>query len=217
MIDSVDLRKKQSSVRDQGMRATCLACAATAGHEYLRGDGRYLSVEYLHWASVKRDGASKQGVSLKTTIQALVDKGQPYEELWPYRRNVDDTATDYAPPTTINPDKCFHIRWGREIRPSIEDFKWHLRMGRAVVIGIRLFYGFHISDDGHIQMPNAEESPCGRHAVLLVGYDDHEKYFLFKNSWGETWGDAGYGFLPYQYISEHTLAAHVFSYVESRD
>jgi hypothetical protein len=217
MFDRVDLREKQSAVRDQGMRATCLACAATAGHEYLRSDRHSLSVEYLHWTSVKCDGASKQGVSLKTTVQALVDNGQPYEELWPYRQNVDDTAADYEPPIAINSEKCFRVTCGKEIRPSVEDLKWHLKMSRAVVIGIRLFYGFHTSDDGHIQMPKAGESACGRHAVLLVGHDDHEQCFIFKNSWGETWGNAGYGFLPYQYISEHTLAAHVFSYEELRE
>jgi len=207
----VDLRKKQSIVRDQGMRPTCLAYAATSGHEYLRSDERCLSVEYLHWASVKRDGASKQGVSLKTTVEVLADTGQPYEEVWPYRYDVDDTASDYAPPTTIYSDDCFRITLEKEIRPSVEDLKLHLRMGRAVVIGIRLFYGFHSSVDGKIKLPKVGESPSGSHAVLLVGYDDYEQNFIFKNSWGNKWGDVGYGLLPYSYVLDHTLAAHVFS------
>lgn len=211
MDTKLDLRRKQSTVKDQGLRPTCLACAATSGHEYLRDDERCLSVEYLHWASVKRDGASKQGVSLRTTVEVLADTGQPYEEVWPYRHDVDDTASDYEPPTTIYPDDCLRITWEKEIRPSVEDLKLHLRMGRAVVIGIRLFYGFHSSVDGKIPLPKVGESPSGRHTVLLVGYDNYAQNFIFKNSWGDEWGDVGYGLLPYSYVLDNTLAAHVFS------
>ena len=211
MDTKLDLRGKQSKVKDQGLRPTCLACSATSGHEYLRGDKRCLSVEFLHWASVKRDGASKQGVSLRTTVEVLADTGQPCEEVWPYQHDVDDTASGYEPPTTIYPDDYFRITWEKEIRPSVEDLKLHLRMGRAVVIGIRLFYGFHNSVDGKIPPPKVGESPSGRHTILLVGYDDYAQNFIFKNSWGDEWGDFGYGLLPYSYILDHTLAAHVFS------
>lgn len=40
------------------------------------------------------------------------------------------------------------------------------------------------------------------HAVLLVGYDDATQRFKFINSWGEKWGEKGYGYLTYQYIVE---------------
>lgn len=34
------------------------------------------------------------------------------------------------------------------------------------------------------------------HAVSVVGYN--KKGFVFKNSWGEEWGDKGYGVFPYK-------------------
>ena len=40
----------------------------------------------------------------------------------------------------------------------------------------------------------------GGHAVLLVGYDDREEYFIVKNSWGPTWGEAGYFRIAYTQV-----------------
>ena len=48
--------------------------------------------------------------------------------------------------------------------------------------------------------------------VLIVGYDDDKVSindrdgntatgcFLIRNSWGEDWGDYGYGWIPYQFF-----------------
>jgi GNAT superfamily N-acetyltransferase len=32
----------------------------------------------------------------------------------------------------------------------------------------------------------------------LVGYDDHKQEFKFINSWGQEWGDGGYGYIDYR-------------------
>lgn len=40
------------------------------------------------------------------------------------------------------------------------------------------------------------------HAVLVVGYNDSKQAFLFQNSYGESWGISGYGWLPYEFVLE---------------
>ncbi|MDD2716476.1 MAG: C1 family peptidase [Candidatus Wallbacteria bacterium] len=35
------------------------------------------------------------------------------------------------------------------------------------------------------------------HAILAVGWDDAAGYWIIKNSWGEEWGDKGYGKVAY--------------------
>lgn len=41
------------------------------------------------------------------------------------------------------------------------------------------------------------QAAYGGHAVTIVGYTSNA--FIFKNSWGAGWGDAGYGYLSFDY------------------
>ena len=41
----------------------------------------------------------------------------------------------------------------------------------------------------------------GGHAVLIVGYDDVNQYFIVKNSWGSGWGEAGYFKIAYSQLA----------------
>jgi C1A family cysteine protease len=66
----------------------------------------------------------------------------------------------------------------------------------------------------------------GGHAVVVVGYDDAKKIqntgggpkttgaFRIRNSWGKSWGDAGYGWLPYEYVLQG-LAVDWWSLIKS--
>ena len=47
----------------------------------------------------------------------------------------------------------------------------------------------------------------GGHAIVIVGYDEEKRLFTFRNSWGEDWGDKGYGYLPYDYVCDKDLAS----------
>jgi C1A family cysteine protease len=78
-------------------------------------------------------------------------------------------------------------------------------------------YGSFDSGDqpGHVPLPTDTElagDPEWGHAIVAVGYDEARRItntvsnksttgaFLIRNSWGPTWGQAGYGWLPYDYV-----------------
>ncbi len=83
------------------------------------------------------------------------------------------------------------------------------------------FFGFTVyssytqasaANKGAIPFPGPGEKIVGGHAVVAAGYDDAIKIkntqagatttgaLLIRNSWGTGWGDAGYGWLPYDYV-----------------
>ncbi len=67
---------------------------------------------------------------------------------------------------------------------------------------------------GVIPLPDEQDEVANDsgHAILIVGFDDSKEIvhprsgkttrgaFLFQNSWGEDWGEDGFGWLPYDYI-----------------
>ena len=93
------------------------------------------------------------------------------------------------------------------------------------------FWGFQSFEDsdkpGDIPYPCKEESTQWGHAVVAVGYDDNRVItnlscktetkgaLLIRNSWGKTWGEDGYGWLPYEYVL-NGLALDFWSLLDMR-
>ena len=41
---------------------------------------------------------------------------------------------------------------------------------------------------------------------MAVGYDEAKQCFVIRNSWGTGWGDKGYFYLPYGFITDSNLS-----------
>lgn len=46
------------------------------------------------------------------------------------------------------------------------------------------------------------DQPHARHAMVTVGYDEPSQHYLFRNSWGEEWGQGGYCWVDFDVVDE---------------
>ena len=215
----VDLRPSLPTVRDQGARRTCLAFAVTAAHEVIRNDRsgviEDLSEEFLYWGCKQVDGDRGLGSVFPSAAAALMQWGQPREEVWPYNGDLDDTDVSYSPPDgALDATICFKASM-RRINANIQNIKAWLSREYAVALGIILSQGFYTPLQGAIPMPISDEELTEGHAVLVVGYEDGSVpgggFLILRNSWGLDWGDEGYGYLPYAYIERFGGEAWIIS------
>lgn len=82
-----------------------------------------------------------------------------------------------------------------EITPDA--IAWELASGRPVVVGIDVTAQWEqLSGD---TLDDPEGTSVGGHAVCLVGYDAPARRWRVRNSWGASWGDGGYAWLPWSW------------------
>lgn len=168
------------------------------------------------------------GASIRATMAALAHCGLPNERYWPYttnpvsgnsgERTYDDEPTQFVYSIADNYEalKYFcHDPLNSNISKDkvLESIKTFLAAKIPSMFGFYGFKSFGYSDvKGGVPMPCQGEQPLWGHAVLAVGYDDNlvitntlsgvksTGAIIYKNSWGISWGDSGYGYIPYDYL-----------------
>lgn len=197
---------------DQRGRATCLAWAMTAAHEFTVSDGPF-SIEYLHWISGKYPGG--RGTVLAAS-GALRTDGQPEESQWQYLACNDDFHPDYLPPATVvGPFLKADIKMsGFDIDTLIND----LSAGRMPVVGLRVTDAFLRATGGFVGI---DGPGVDGHAVTAVGVaryvgrpghgvvEPGDRLVCIRNSWGRGWGVDGYALMSEAALSDCGVGAFV--------
>ncbi|MEJ2367967.1 MAG: C1 family peptidase [Acidobacteriota bacterium] len=226
---AADLRKWCSKVEDQGDLGACTAHAAVGVVEYFenRAFGRHIEGSRLFVYKTTRNLMQVKGDSgawIRNAMAALAVCGVPAEKYWPYTDAKSDfdrepTAFVYSVADNFEAASYFcHDPAGEQAKPEkiLESVKRYLAGGIPSMFGFFGFPSFEEGDvKGSIPYPCPGEKSDWGHAVMAVGYKDDLKIknkkcgktttgaLLFRNSWGESWGDKGYGWLPYDYVLDH--------------
>ncbi len=215
----VDWREYCERVDDQRNFNTSSANACVGLLQYYerRANGRIIDPSRLFVYKTARrlsNCTGDNGANLRATWKAIVRFGTATERVWPFEpQNLDAEPDAFA----YSFDKRFssmrYVRLdvaGNSGDDTLRSVKAFLAAGFASVFGFPVHDS--IRQDPDIDFPSAYDSAIGGQAVMAVGYDDTRRYrsdkgaLLVKNSWGTGWGEAGYGWLPYDYVRKQLAA-----------
>lgn len=211
----VDLRHLMSAVEDQGKLGSCTGNALAGNLEYIANKGG-ASFEasrlfiYYNERQVEGTVRTDSGALIRDGIKTLHQYGVCQEPTWPYvisRFRLKPVAKAYKEGATRKIQKYIRIE-------SLLNLKMCLAAGYPVVFGFTVYESFEsdkVTSSGVVPMPGKDEQVLGGHAVLAVGYDDSAKRLIVRNSWGSSWGQAGYFTFPYDYASNKDLSDDFWS------
>lgn len=98
-----------------------------------------------------------------------------------------------------------------DMNPGVANCINLLDVGQPIVIGFKCFPSIGQAEkSGLIPIPQKNEVCIGNHAVTVVGYSIEQRVFKFMNSWGDEWGDKGFGYLPF-YFFETGLVLEMYT------
>jgi C1A family cysteine protease len=207
----MDLRPICSSIEDQGNLGSCTGNALAGAIEFLerKDNVRFVDVSrlfiYYNERAIEGTIKSDAGAMIRDGIKTLKNQGVCSEKSWPYiisKFAVKPTAPCYKEALKRQIASYHRILTLDEMRACLAD-------GFPFIFGFTVYESFEspeVTKTGIAQMPQPDERSLGGHAVLAVGYDDTQKRFIVRNSWGTGWGQKGYFTIPYEYLSNRNLA-----------
>jgi hypothetical protein len=235
--DRVDRRDKQTSIKDQGGRLTCVCFASMAGLEAVYGGGTLdLSENYANYLYMKAEGRPCKDAGLQTHMSAdyLSANTVGQESLCPYQYAFPGWCTNGGAATAQRTDIAAHAPYGimgyqkiwrkDDLTTDAGAFINNPAYLEAILASGRdIIFGTHVAGwSGNctgvldVQLdPSGNPLPStGGHAMLIVGYDRPGQYFIVKNSWGTDKGQAGYFYLSYDYIRTYAKYGYYITAVK---
>jgi hypothetical protein len=186
------------------------------------------SEQFAEWASVKAAGKRYLNFPYKTVIKGIQKFGVCTEELMPYT----DARQDLGEPSSAAlKDAATHRRvnvttfhdYNRDFGFKDSEIKAmcnSIAAEKALVCILRwpkevspTFKKTFTIDTQHSEANLSSTEGVVGHAVVFLGYEKGPQWegggrFEFRNSFGEKWGQSGYGWVTFEYLKKHGVAAY---------
>lgn len=208
----VDLTGKCPAVYDQGSLGSCTANALGGAFQFEQKQQQKTAFMpsrlfiYYNERVIENSVASDSGAMLRDGIKTIAKQGVCAEEIWPYvikKFAVKPAVKCYS--QALNNQALKYMR----LTHDLQEMQVCLADGYPFVFGFTVYESFlsdKVAMNGIVPFPKKTERVVGGHAVMAVGYNDDKKYFIARNSWGESWGNQGYFTIPYMYVTNASLA-----------
>lgn len=204
-------------IPDQQTLGTCGVCSMITmiNHEFDKYNMRF-SILYLYYTTrvyvMKVPAVEDSGVNLSDVIMAIDKYGLVLESTWPYeidtfsRKPTIDMVKE-----SKNIMNKYKIKFTR-INNTLTDIKKYVDLNKYILADV----GFDFDSYLYKTSINKGISPVHRnpravyggyfdHSITICGYNDKTRLIKYINSWGVDFGDNGYGYIPYSYVSDHLV------------
>ncbi|MES3037289.1 MAG: C1 family peptidase [Bdellovibrionota bacterium] len=186
-------------------QANCGSCVAFAAVGVL--ETQYRISTAFPWFNIKLSpqnlfscggGSCDMGWRPEGAARFLKTTGVPDEACMPYKSGA--TGKDIACSASCADTAKRTIKIANSTKPTsfmknIEKVREALQKG-PVVTTLSVYNDFLAYSSGVYK--HVTGAAMGGHAVSIVGYDDTLKAFIIRNSWGEEWGEKGFGYVSYE-------------------
>jgi len=202
------------SVRYQGTEGSCVAFAVTytrAAEQYYKtgavsyNDGiNVFSPEYVF--NQAKSSSDCSGSAVTTSLEILKSQGVCTWQSMPY------SATNGCSlmPTSAQTAEAANYRiisYSKLIDSDKVAIKTMIAKNHPVIATFTIDNSFYNATPGFIWKTLTGNS--GSHTMAICGYDDAKHAYKAINSWGTTWGDAGYIWIDYDFFP---VAASYYTY-----
>ncbi len=209
--NKVDLIPQCTPIKDQDGIGACVAFACNGAKEFVdkKDDGRYdiVSERFLYYlirdmmgtTDVDSGGFISYGMKCLNKAGVCLESEMKYDNAY---YNFREMPTGRMLLSGLK--RKISSYW--LLSHSIGEMKTCLAEGYPFVAGVEVYDKFlseEIAKTGDVPYPTWNETIKGGHAITIVGYNDYTERFMFRNSWGARWGNAGYGTIGYNYVMNY--------------
>lgn len=176
-----------SPVKDQGDCGSCWAFSSAESLEsQLRMNGHLVNVSAQNFVDCVQADAGCGGGWMDDALAYAEKTGVENASTYPYTGTGQPCASRVAD-ATVRPTMYMNVA------PSDDALRRALLTVGPVSIALDATFNFQTYSAKDYIFNDATCDPTTPdHALLLVGYNDVERYWIVKNSWNTDWGREGY-------------------------
>jgi hypothetical protein len=175
-----------TEIKDQGSCGSCVQfamCGTTESLENIEAKNYKLDPDLSEQWLLNHGAGSCSGASFEKALAVMQGTGTTTEACCPYLGS-----------TTCQNPPIHNITGYQVVKTATQAKNWIATKG-PLMTGMEVYTDFFNYDGGIYSYEYGDSA--GYHAIVVVGYDDSEGYWICKNSWSEAWGESGWFRIKY--------------------